>query len=218
MVTDATTIEKSIILLVEGKDEELFFEKYFLHLKEYEGHIWDNLENLQVISFNGTPNFERNLGFILTAITGYELIQKIGIIYDADTDAGRAFSNVTAALTRMDIACPERQLTPTTGNPSVNIMIVPETGSGSIENFFLESVKDDLAMECLDSYFSCLNPFYDSERLQRPKNIYKAKMQAFLSSRKTPKASFGGGCQEGYWTYSHPAFDRIKEFLRQLIN
>ena len=213
-----TSIEKPNILLVEGTDEKLFFHYFFKFLKESEGHIWDNLDNLQVIDYEGTPNFEKNLEIILTKMSGSEIIQKVGIIRDADTDHNQAFSAIKTVLHRIGITSPDSPLTPTTGHPSINIMIVPETGSGSIEIYFLDSVNQDPATSCVEKYFSCLQPFYDDAKLKKPKNIHKAKLQAFLSSRKVPKASFGGGAQEEYWTYSDPAFSRFKDFLRQLID
>lgn len=213
-----TQIKEPIILLVEGEDEKLFFKYFLRFLKDTEGHIWDHLDNLQVISYDGTSNFEINLELVLTYLDGFEKIKRVGIIRDADCDAEKAFSMVKNALVKIKIKSPDRQLDWSNGNPNIIIMIVPESGKGSMEKYFLESVKGDPAMECVNNYFSCLTIFYDNKKLQKPENIYKSKLHAFLSSRKVPKASYGGGAQKDYWTYSDPAFLRIKDFLKQLIN
>jgi len=214
---ELTSIEKPYILLVEGSDEKKFFRYFLKYLKTKEGSAWDNLDNLQVIDYGGS-NFKNKLNYILTTMPGNECIQKAGIIHDADTDAGESFSMIKDVLSDSGFASPDEQFIFTTGIPKIIIMIAPENGSGSIELYFLESVKQDPAIPCVDKYFSCLDPIFKTGVLERPINLHKASLHAFLSSRKKPKASFGGGCQENYWTFSDPAFSRIKDFLRLLIN
>ncbi|WP_214083918.1 DUF3226 domain-containing protein [Methanoculleus sp.] len=206
-----TAIEKPIVLLVEGTDEEIFCEYFFKYLVK-ENKKWENLSNIQVIPYDGTSKLELTLQTVL-AITGSERIQKIGIIRDADDDADRAFAAVKTAIENSNLLAPIEQFTPTLSNPSISVMIIPENGNGSFETLCLNSVCDDPAVKCVEHYFSCLEEHYKDGRLPKPTNIFKAKVHAFLSSRKFPSVSVGGGTQKDYWILGHAAFKQLKRFL-----
>ena len=212
-----TEIKKPIILLVEGQDEEIFFRYYRKFLKETGREEWANLDNLQVICYDGISKLCDTLKAIQD-ITGSELIRKIGIIRDAEDNADSAFVETKTALRESGLDVPRNQLISTTGNPIISVMITPETGAGSIEIVFLESVNQDPAFPCMTQYFDCLTPLYKREVLAEPKNTHKTKLHAFLSSRKEANISIGGAAQNGYWDFNNIAFDRIKTFLGQLIN
>jgi hypothetical protein len=210
-------IKKPFLLLVEGKDEEIFFRYYQKFLRENDGEEWIKLDNLQVICYDGITKLRNTLETIQLT-TGSELIQKIGIIRDAEADAESAFSETKTALKESRLDVPRQQFISTTGNPKVSVMIIPETGSGSIEIIFLESINLDPAFSCVTQYIECLTPMYDTGLLEKPKNIHKTKLHAFLSSRKEANISIGGAAQNGYWDFNKPAFARINTFLSQLIN
>jgi hypothetical protein len=215
-LVSTTEIKKPIILLVEGKDEEIFFRYYQKFLRDTGGDEWINIDNLQIICYEGISQLGKTL-MTIPEITGSELIRKIGIIRDAEDSADTAFAETKKALRGASLDSPRNQLSPTTGNPIINVMIIPENGDGSIEINFLESVKNDPAYTCVIRYIECLTPLYDGGILSKPKNIHKTKLHAFLSSRKEPNISIGAAAQNGYWDYNNGGFDRIKIFLSQLI-
>lgn len=212
-----TEIIKPIILLVEGYDEENFFRYYIKFLKQTNPVRYANLEDIQIICYEGISKLEICLKTI-QVVTGSEAIQKIGIIRDAEDDAIASFATTQSNLRQANLEIPQQQLILTRGNPRIVVMIVPEQGSGSIEITFLESVNHDPAFHCVNQYINCLNPLYESNVLVKSKNIHKTKLHAFLASRKEPNISIGGAAQNGYWNYNNPAFNRIKKFLEILIN
>jgi hypothetical protein len=212
-----TEITKEIILLVEGKDEGYFFKYYRKFLRESSGSEWINLDKLQVICYDGIPKLRNTLKTIQD-ITGSELIQKIGIIRDAEDNAESAFIEIKKDLSESGLDVPRQPLIPTTGNPVIIVMITPENGAGSIEIIFLESVNQDPAFPCVTHYVDCLTPIYERNDLPKPKNIHKTKLHAFLSSRKEANISIGGAAQNGYWNFNSTAFNGIKAFLNQLVN
>jgi len=210
-------LEKPILLLVEGRDEEIFFKYFIPHLIKTDENTWNNLDSIQVLPFNGTSKLSEILELI-KLVAGYEAVTQIGIIRDADNDAISAFQAVQNALKIADLPIPESQLVPTQLKPVINAMIIPETGNGSFEKIFLNSVVDDPASNYVDEYFSNLNQHYNDGNLDRPINMCKAKIHAFLASRKKPIASFGGGAIEKYWDYDNESFNDLKAFLMSLIS
>jgi len=211
-----TEIKKPIILLVEGQDEEIFLNYYKKFLRESRRDEWANLDNLQVICYDGISNLRGTLETIQD-ITGSELIRKIGIIRDAEDDADSAFTKIKTDLRESGLDVPREQLISTKGNPKITVMITPEQGAGSIEIIFLESVNLDPAFPCMNQFIECLTPVYERGELEKPKNIHKTKIHTFLASRKEPNISIGGAAQNGYWDFNNTAFDRIKAFLNQLV-
>jgi hypothetical protein len=66
------------------------------------------------------------------------------------------------------------------GTPRVGYFVMPDESSpGMIETLCLRSVEDDPALACVDAYFLCL----ESKRISHPRNMNKARTQAFLASR-----------------------------------
>jgi hypothetical protein len=209
-------INHPIVLLVEGQDEEIFFKAYLSFLKGINDE-WARIDDIQIICYGGITKLGSFLK-TLPDISGAEIIRKIGIIRDAEDDAVTAFNEIKRLLREAGFDSPQTQLSPTSGRPIINVMIIPEQGNGSIEISFLESVNDDPAIPCVNQYMTCLTGLYERAVLQKPKNPFKSRLHAFLSSRKEPSISIGGATQKKYWNYNSTAFNRIKDFLKQLVN
>ena len=83
---------------------------------------------------------------------------------------------------------------------------------GMLETLCLEAVGDDPAVPCVQQYLACL----EQRGLDPPGNLHKARLHAFLASRPRPQLLLGQAAHAGYWPWSSPAFDLVKEFLRAL--
>jgi hypothetical protein len=72
-------------------------------------------------------------------------------------------------------------------------------------------VGSDSAFSCIEQFFKCV-----SETVGSPANMDKARLHAFLASRRKPNLSFQQATIAGYWPWDHPAFEPIIQFLRTL--
>ena len=81
-----------------------------------------------------------------------------------------------------------------------------------LETLCLQAVSGDPAMPCVRQYFECLQ----GKGVSLPRNLPKARLHTFLSSRETPDLLLGQAAREGYFLWDNPAFDQLKEFLRAL--
>ena len=90
------------------------------------------------------------------------------------------------------------------------VLILPyELDQGMLEDVCLQSVVTDPAMECLNAYFDCLR----GKDIVFPKNLSKARIHAFLSSREEPDLRLGEAAEKGYWPWEHHAFDCFRKLL-----
>ncbi len=133
---------------------------------------------------------------------------------DADNNASAAFQSVCSALRQANLPVPPAVLQPAGTKPIVKVMIVPHgKTSGMLEDICLDTVSTDLAIPCVDSYFSCLSSL---PGFTLPNNISKAKVHAFLSSRIEPDKRLGEAAEAGYWLFNNTACDSLKAFLSSL--
>ena len=201
MMEKPIQITQPNLILVEGKDEENFFNAL---LKEME------IEDYQILSLGGKDNFPKNLS-VITAAPGFDQVKKLGIIRDADENYDNALKSICGALNFCRLPIPSTTNQLEGENPAVGIFIMPGEGkSGALEDLLLESVQNDQATPCVNNYFVCLK-----ENLSNwpPKNISKSWIHAFLSSRPDGTKRLGEAAQAGYWSFDNPAFDEIRHFI-----
>ena len=190
-------------LLVEGRDEELFFGALLREL---------GINDVQVQNCRGKDN----LSIVLWEIAqdpDIHLINSIGIVRDADLSANGAFQSVQSALRRSNLPVPTRMLQSTAGNPSLSVFIMPDNASnGALEQLCLSALVDDPAMPCVEDFLKCIG-----DRVSEPpRDQQKARIHAFLASREDPELRLGEAAQRGYIDWNHPAFAQLSRFLQSL--
>jgi len=196
-------IAKPNLLLVEGREDELFFGALVKHL---------GLQNIQIMGIAGKTNLRRNLKALILSPRFTEVIS-LGVVRDANDDPSAAFQSVHDALQAVNLPAPGRPLEPAGDSPQVTVMILPEEGApGMLEDLCLKSVGQDSAMLCTAQYFQCLQ----QEGLTLPDNMSKAKVQVFLASRRKAGLRLGEAAQAGYWPWDEEAFERVRDFLQQI--
>ena len=199
----ALEIKHPKLLIVEGKEDELFFSAFCHHL---------GLNDIQVLSIGGKTNLPSNLKALKKA-TNFSQVTALGIIRDADEDANAAFQSVCSALQHAGLPKPPKPMTPSSERPRVSVMILPDNQSpGALEDICLKAIAGTPAMRCVDEFFCCLQRHH----LPPSKNLSKAKVLAYLTSLPEPDKRLGESAQSGYWNWDHPAFSDLKDFLRSL--
>ena len=204
-IEEKLKIVKPKLLIVEGRDEEEFFDALLENLE---------ISDVQVAGVGGKTKIRPNLKTLKTTDPHFARVTSLGIIRDADKDHQAAFIAVQDALKAAGLPCPEKPLVSTKTLPKVKVMILPPGASrGSLEDICLGSVKDDPAMPCVDDYFGCL----EARGFGIPvKDFVKAKARVFLSSREDPTLALGIAAKKGYWPLEATELDSIKDFLRSL--
>ncbi|HIC91689.1 MAG TPA: hypothetical protein EYP21_06455 [Syntrophaceae bacterium] len=199
-------IMRSRILVVEGKDEELFFSGLINHL--------GLAENLQVLGIGGKDKLRRNLKALKSA-PNFAQVVSLGLVRDADENPAAALQSVRDALQAENLPAPMHPMEPVGNSPQVTIMILPdESTPGMLEDLCLRAVARDPAMHCVVQYFQCLQ---DRDLIFLPHKMSKAKVHVFLASRSEPDRRLGEAAKAGYWPWDNEAFEQVKKFLKLLV-
>jgi hypothetical protein len=196
-------INKTKQLIVEGDDEEKVFEKILKKL---------GLTDIQIQSIGGKDNIGNNLR-ALKAQRDFHIVNSIAIIRDANDNPKNSFKSVQKALENAILPVPNiPNQKASNGKIETSIFIMPDgCGSkGMIETLFVKSIEDEkIYRDCVTKYLSCANEVgFETGP--------KSAVYAYISVQKEPDSMFGISVQKGYWDLSHPCFNKIKEFLRNI--
>lgn len=194
---ESITITKSKILAVEGMDEINFFTALLKTLE---------ITDVQILDFKGKTNFPPNIA-ALPNIPGFDIVNKIGLIRDADdSEPKSAFDSLVAALKKVGIPVPTEINSFTTESPAVGIFIMPDnTKKGMLEDLCLKYVGDLPENKCIEDYFICIDSI--------PDETSKSMIQVYLAGKKPLVNNLGLGALKKHFDFSSSHFDMIKEFL-----
>jgi len=202
-MADTVKILKPNLLVVEGHDDELFFNALVKHL---------NLGDIQILPIGGKTKLCENLR-ALTISPGFANAASITIVRDADDNPKGAFQSVQDALKSAGLPSPEKAFERYEQEPRVMVMILPEEGkTGALEDLCLNSVANDTIIYCVEKHFSCLK----EQKISLPQNPAKAKVQVFLGSKEKSGKRLGEAAQAGYWPMDSDAFAQIRKSLCEI--
>ncbi|MDE2735243.1 MAG: hypothetical protein OXI72_12675 [Gemmatimonadota bacterium] len=196
----AEEIKSAIQLLVEGNDPRNFFEAFVEHL---------SLANIQIQNFGGVSELSGFLRAFVNA-PGFQIVQSIGIVRDAETSAERAFQSVQSSLERAELPMPDSPAERTDTSPAVTVLILPgDNRQGMLETLLCESFADDPVEDCINDFFKCVEslPNVSIERSD------KARAHAYLTTKPNPHFSVGVAAKNDYWDLNHSVFSTVRDFL-----
>ena len=186
MLNETLKIDKSGLILVEGKDEINFFKALLKKLNKD--------TNVQIIDVGGKTNFKFELPAVLNATGFSENVKSLVIVRDADKNFDDAFKSIQGVLKKNNMSPPFKCNKFTNGDPKVGIYIMPgDSENGMLEDLCLKTQEANPIMKCVDSFFNCLSTM----PIKQPKNLSKAKSQVFLSAMPDIMPSVGLGALNG---------------------
>jgi hypothetical protein len=202
---DNTTIKSNKLLLVEGADDFHFFQELlkYLNIDDYDKKI---------LPVDGKDNFNTKVP-TLTKLRGFDDLETLLIIRDADEDANNAFQSIYNIIKdKANLVPPYSPNTISNGIPKIGIYILPDNYSpGSIEDLCLKLVEKLEAMNCVNTFIECTNKLDDP-----PRKTSKAKVQAFLATKNDIAYALGRAAEKGYWDFDSTYLNDLKSFLENL--
>ena len=194
------------ILLVEGRDEVNFLEKFIEKFFNPEVAI-------QVIGAGGKDEFPKRLSAIRSQLQTRPNFESLGVIRDADRNSASAFQSVHDHLDRVGFQPPESHGLFSDASPSVGVYIMPNGSEpGAIETLCRQSVEHSDTGKCVNQYLDCLK----SHNVMESRNEDKCFAHAYLAATKQPMARVGEGALQGVWDFDSPAFSDLRKFLHEL--
>lgn len=189
----STRITRPKLLIVEGRDEQAFFEAA---LADYLG-----LGDIQVMAIGGKTLLRPSLE-VLVRDPLFPSVQCLGIVRDADatplgssvSSAAAALQSVSGSLAHVGLPFPPAHGQFAPRPPRVGIFIVPNgIDDGMLETVCVASVSTAPEFHCLDDYFQCLQGHGNISN-----SLHKARAHAWLASRPDPDKRVGEAAQAGY--------------------
>ena len=198
-----TPIGKLKQLLVEGRDEEEFFNALLRHL---------TIDAIEVRNYEGKGNLRRFLN-VFERAPGFDEVQSIGIVRDADDSATSAFQSVQDSLRSVNLPVPTEASVPADESPRVDVFIMPgNSEEGALEDLCLGALEGEPAMQCVSDYMQCVQQHLSKV----PRNISKARIHAFLASREDPELRLGQAAHRGYFPWGDSAFEQVIKFVESV--
>lgn len=197
-------LQQPILLLGEGREEELFFTELLKALGR---------TDVAVRQYRGKDRLRTDLA-ALTQQAGFGGVRTLAITRDADDSEEAAFRSVVGALRNIKLDAPMDPGKFTGGKPRVGVFILPGGGlEGALEDLCLRALADDPTLACADAYLECLA----QQDIRHAGNARsKARLHVWLASRSRPDLRLGEAATAGEIPWAHSAFDDLKAFLQQL--
>lgn len=189
-------IDKPVLLIGEGKEEELVFSALVRHLKLD--------EEIQVADYRGKHKL---LSFLESwpVYPGFSRLTALGITRDADNDYNAALASVNSAIQSAKFPNALR----------VETFILPkENTHGALEAVILEAAVATPAWPCVTAFAECVaakenEPISSTEQDKR-------KLHAWLSTLSRPALRLGEAANAGLIPFDHEAFNPLKDFITRL--
>lgn len=124
MAGEHPSIEQPYVLVVEGRDEVLFFEALLARC---------GIGGFQVLPANGKDNIRPVLQAVVRSPGFARLVSAVGVVRDADDDGAAAFRSVCGALSAAGLACPSKHCEVVGAEPRVSVLIMPDGVEGELE-------------------------------------------------------------------------------------
>lgn len=192
-------ITEPSLLLVEGRDDELFFR----HFAQSNG-----VHNIEIRGYGGREKLPAALR-ALASISGFERLERLGVIRDADHSAQSALQSVSSALVNAGLGLP----TAADKRPYTSILTMPPNQeSGCLETLIWQAIMESnpRLAACVSEFVGCMQLTNQGTRID------KARLHAFIASQGDPSLKLGEATRAGYWSLDHHVFDPVRVFLRQL--
>ena len=236
-MSNASSISRVRLLVVEGAGDEYFFTKLLEHLGKQ--------DSVEFVDCEGKHNLERELINILNR-DDFAQISDVGIVLDNDYPENRIGNNaLAAAIEAIDIANdnfiennpaisrrldrPPAPRATTAGRPRLSVLLLPsDDDDGAVEDLVFSALPKDSILDCVNAYFDCL---CEAGVTINDARLPKSKLSVYISGKVTDEDHARHGDakrlfltqaldmkwwdEEDIW--NHPAFDPAKALLSQLL-
>ncbi|MGB3508876.1 MAG: DUF3226 domain-containing protein [Microcoleaceae cyanobacterium] len=182
------------MIIREGKEDVIFFSQLIKYLE---------INDIQVDYYGGKTNLSNYLK-ILPLIPGFSNLRSLGITRDADESFDNASKSIDGFLRQHKFNEIE--------NLKIEKFILPDNSSpGMLEDLCLKSINTD-EISCIEDFFQCI----EKNTGRKSKEISKAKIHAWLSTKEHPDKRLGEAAQAGYINWDNEAFKNLANFIKNL--
>jgi hypothetical protein len=209
------------LILCEGNDEKWFFIWYLEYLIK-NGH--SELDCIQIEDIGGNEDIKKQLG-IWKLVSGFEQLETIGIIRDAEKNADAAVRSINQCFTDNGFTVPDAPFVLKISNNTPNTIygVLPgfdENGilqNGTLEDLCLQILKDEQSgskMNIIKEYLTEIQTKFDYQI----HHIHKAKLHTyFASDDKFIGSKIGEASKIGAFDFESPKLMSFRKMFEEII-
>jgi hypothetical protein len=200
-------ITKATLIAVEGLDYlHLLLRCPIVNEPQFQQSVllWDFKEGgVTLGQFLGAVRSQRNFG----------MIQKLGLIFDAEQNATAVEQSVRGHLHNCGFAVPGQSKQIQAGQPSVGYLIVPDGAPfGCLEDACLQACAKPQLVPCADAVLQCVGGTALNSNWQAKLRVHSI----IAGSGGNPALTLGESGAAGLWDFADPALKAMLDFIRSL--
>lgn len=186
------------LLVVEGPEDRRFWNQYLPSAGK---------ASIDVRETGGKNELRRFLR-VLALASGFQDLEWIGIIQDADSDPRAAFDRIRGALGAAGLPVPAHPWSTTSSTPRVIAFVVPDENSpGDFESLLWRGLSGQTEATCIDDYLRCLQGVRGTT-LER---VSKARVYSYIASLPNPDSRLSHAILQRH--VQSADFQRLIDFL-----
>lgn len=218
MASEKEKIRHPFVILCEGLDAKLFMIWYLNSAALSEDPAFSR--DVQVFDFGGIQDLHQKLAlFKLTP--GYEMVQSLLIIRDAERDSTGAVQQIISALQKSDLPAPLGPGIVEDGVPKVGFLLFPTCDTapteGTLENLCCKILKEPPDPPIFDEIDAFLYRLQDQGIRDFPRR-FKTELHTYLSvTDEYVSLKLGEAARAGAFDWEHIKLAPLKGFMKELF-
>lgn len=217
-------IQKSHIILCEGRDEERFLISW-LNSQDIISHYSVFSSDIQVVNFGGNDELQQKLQ-LLTHLSGFdEIVKSILIVRDAEQNVGTAIAQIQNALKSNHFNVPQspgkwEDANLDSSDVKIAYLLFPsltdDPTNGTLEDLcasILSESSSNNILKKVDDFFITL----ENHQLRTFPHKFKSRIHTYFSiTDKYVSLKIGEAADAGAFDWESDEFNYIKSLLREV--
>ena len=212
-------IHKKHLIVCEGQDEFWFLAWYLNNDTLAEHKEFAN--DIQIFDFGGNEELSNSLK-VLKLTNGFEFVESLLVMRDAERDASKAISEVKSALRKADLPVPDiPHKWVTDGKIKVGFLLFPtfdeDPSKGTLEDLCISILKEqghELILKDIDIFLDNLNKKYQREFPHE----FKTKLHTYFSiTDRYVSLKVGEAASAGAFDWESDEMNKLKEFILEIF-
>ncbi len=213
MAIKRKTIEKSYLLLCEGRDAENFLINYLESEALRQDPRFSN--EIQVLDFGGNDDLDNYL-LNLRNMEKFDRVTSLAVIRDAEKDYAKACTDVAHSFKRAGIVSPESDGTWVHDDSGLNVgyLLFPlNKEAGTLEDLclaILSEKNNKNILSSVDEFLAAMETSYGRKYRRKHKN----RLHTYLaSSEKYVSMPLGLASKAGAFAWDSASLEPLKKFI-----
>lgn len=211
-------IEKQHLILCEGEDEFWFLASFLNSVELKQTPFFAN--DIQIFNFGGNQELFNKLN-VLKITSGFQQVQSLLIVRDAERDAQAAVQQIQSALQKAGLPTPSNPGKWEMKNLKVGFLLFPTCDStvheGTLEDLCLSILKESSSSVILEEIDSFINLLGDKHKREFP-HEFKTKLHTYFSiTDKFVGLKIGEAANAGVFDWNSTRLDFLKSFLLSAV-